>query len=740
LEFRTTIIDSLALDMSFGFSPSDIALLVRLAWKAVDNSRKACGAHDELSRELTTLHIVLQCLERESSNPQSLLCQTDDDRQKELEAILSGCEPTLNILDRILTKYNSLPEEKRRVTRMWKKFEFGNGEMQDLSKLRVQLATHTNAITLFLNLLSLGSQGKVEQHMSSSCAELRELRKSLNWIMASMQSSEKEGSSWTSHTGDDKEFWRTLRRELIQGGFPSNVIRKHRAVIRDYVMEIGSRGGFDEMDQSSSNYGGSEFRNSLVSKEDQSSPPQGSHAGKTTEDPAPNGDESDSMPIRGNILVDELFDQSKIVATSNIPEVSDVSPSISEAEKTKGAEMTEEAPAPFSSDVKPCQQCPEDLPSDLDYAKSSPDNSFILHPAWEFQRSRKPASPRPKAVRVDEMRFSGWSKWSTVFENTHEFFNLDSWDPRLSQILVCEMVFDPVSFCAWIHCNGIAYDQMLRTTNNSGWDEQIRGPLSIAGKLRDTVHVLERLKYFEIIVLQFFQDAERLANYQTDRPYQCQSNVSWMKQLYKGFSNLVLRTEYLMQSVRQVRRHEAGLPPFPSGPEEASMKESMFMQYIFQKGIQQPINLKGLRKLKTEWRFGMHRRSSIDFICALFGDSTCRLMTDCLMENMVAWRESFVSVWDHIVPPYDTLMLEWQVIIILYRKRFQIGGLYPVQDRKTKMVLGHSMRLVQSLLDQEPAGRPRHDWEVRVDIAIRQTARDLVSECKASRLSPYLGI
>jgi hypothetical protein len=46
------------------------------------NSRRACGAHDELTREVTSLHIVLQRLDTEIKKPMSLINRTNGGRKK----------------------------------------------------------------------------------------------------------------------------------------------------------------------------------------------------------------------------------------------------------------------------------------------------------------------------------------------------------------------------------------------------------------------------------------------------------------------------------------------------------------------------------------------------------------------------------------------------------------------------------------------------------------------------------
>ena len=157
----------------------------------------------------------------------------------------------LRTLDGILKKYNALSEEKRSVTKLWKKVQFGNGEMLDLAELRLKIATSTSALTLFLNLLSIGSQGKVESYMESQGDELKEMRRSLNWITASIQAKAPkagEGSILTTYAGDDKAIWKDFRRELIREGFSSEVLERHMGTIKDYVIELGNRGALDDVE------------------------------------------------------------------------------------------------------------------------------------------------------------------------------------------------------------------------------------------------------------------------------------------------------------------------------------------------------------------------------------------------------------------------------------------------------------------------------------------------------------
>jgi hypothetical protein len=233
--------------MSFGYSVGDFLALTQLAWKVVRSSRKACGTHDELTREVTSLHLVLHRLQFEVSKPESLINRKDDNRREELAVLSRDCNRVLRVLSQILEKYSALSDEERSFTKLWQRIRFGNGEMQDLTEIRQKISTYTSAITLFLNLLLIGSQGRVERYMDSQGGELKGMRDSLNWITESLQAKTREGSILTSYAEDDKAFWKDFRRELIKEGFSSAVLSRHKAVIKEYVMELGSRGALDDL-------------------------------------------------------------------------------------------------------------------------------------------------------------------------------------------------------------------------------------------------------------------------------------------------------------------------------------------------------------------------------------------------------------------------------------------------------------------------------------------------------------
>ncbi|KAK4690806.1 hypothetical protein P7C71_g6068, partial [Lecanoromycetidae sp. Uapishka_2] len=233
--------------MSFGYSVGDAVLITGLAWKTVQNARRACGEYDELTREVWSCHTVLRRFQRELEDANSTLNENED--CEELETILDGCKKVLRVLDIVLVKYSALSEEERSKRKLWQKIRFGNGKVEDIRDQRGQLTYHTHALSLYLNIHTAGSVGRVERQMKESGGDLKELRLAVNDITAHLLSADGnkgEGSILSTYSNDDKAVWKEFRRELVRDGFRSSVIRRHKDVIKAYIEEIGSRGLLDE--------------------------------------------------------------------------------------------------------------------------------------------------------------------------------------------------------------------------------------------------------------------------------------------------------------------------------------------------------------------------------------------------------------------------------------------------------------------------------------------------------------
>ena len=235
--------------MSFGYSISDVISLTQTVWNVVQNSRRACGEHDELTREVSSLHVVLKRLEHEVAKPENPVNKPGDSYWEELEFIASGCHRVLKVLDQILKKYNALSEEERSGRKLWQKIKFGNGQMADLADYRSKIVYYTSALSLWLNMISIGTMGSVEKQMNDAGGDLKEIKEAVNGITAHLIAKYRsEGSVLTAYPDDDKAIWKEFRRELIGDGFSSSVIGKHKHLIKAYIGELGARGLLDDAD------------------------------------------------------------------------------------------------------------------------------------------------------------------------------------------------------------------------------------------------------------------------------------------------------------------------------------------------------------------------------------------------------------------------------------------------------------------------------------------------------------
>ena len=235
--------------MSFGYSINDVISLTRTVWNVVQNTRKACGEHDELTREVSILHVVLKRLEHEVAKPENPVNKPDDSYWEELEFIASRCHRVLKELDQILKKYSALSEMERSGRKLWQKIKFGNGQMADLAEYRSKVVYYTSGLSLWLKMISIGTMGSVEKQMNDAGGDLKEIKEAVNGITAHLTAKDRpEGSVLTTYKGDDKAIWKEFRRDLIRDGFSSSVIGKHRHLIKAYIRELGDRGLLDDAD------------------------------------------------------------------------------------------------------------------------------------------------------------------------------------------------------------------------------------------------------------------------------------------------------------------------------------------------------------------------------------------------------------------------------------------------------------------------------------------------------------
>ncbi|CAD6440159.1 2791c622-aff8-4e39-aaf0-0d036e68079a [Sclerotinia trifoliorum] len=230
--------------MSFGESPSDIITVVAFCGELYRKCRAAGGEYDETTREVRGLHTVLKHLKSEVKDGDSPLNKDRSIWVRQLAPIISDCNFTLKQLNGLLFEYGRLfggsAVENGSSKISWDGKRFGNNEMDRLGAIRVKMTSHKTSLTVFLDTIQLQEQGNKEMGLSVQREQLDIILDKVDHIAARM--SHKGGTFMTSYEDGDKEIWKQFRRRLIAEGFSSDVLRKHKDVLRAYIRQMEQDG------------------------------------------------------------------------------------------------------------------------------------------------------------------------------------------------------------------------------------------------------------------------------------------------------------------------------------------------------------------------------------------------------------------------------------------------------------------------------------------------------------------
>ena len=228
--------------MSSGYGVNEVLALIQLSWNAVESATTASSKHDDLTREVSTVHDILAHVYTELSVPDASISRARSNSKAELQRYLAGCGTQLGIIHTVLVKFNALDADQKSGKQLWSKIRFANGKYQDLTEIRSRMATYSTAITMILRLISLGSRGKIERELSHQKGSLKGIRESVNLALAHINSTTRQKSLLIAYSNDSKAFWSRLRRELTNQGFSRFALNKKKDLILSYMKELDSRG------------------------------------------------------------------------------------------------------------------------------------------------------------------------------------------------------------------------------------------------------------------------------------------------------------------------------------------------------------------------------------------------------------------------------------------------------------------------------------------------------------------
>ncbi|KAF7877611.1 hypothetical protein EAF04_001283 [Stromatinia cepivora] len=240
--------------MSLDLGIGQVITLTQLSWDTLQNSIKAGDAYSYLTKELENLYTVLDSLQNRADYRTSLLNQENDGVLVRLHGILDGCYDMLEDVDKSLSKYNGLSEDRNRVKRLGLKIMFGNTTMKDMPEIRQRVASYASNIQLCLSMLLVNSLGKVEESTRNQMLETKRLRKEFRSFADSQrQNRVREKSNGirddvtvlTTHPNDDKAVWREFRRKAIESGYSSAFLDEHMLDLLNYMEKYGQEGALD---------------------------------------------------------------------------------------------------------------------------------------------------------------------------------------------------------------------------------------------------------------------------------------------------------------------------------------------------------------------------------------------------------------------------------------------------------------------------------------------------------------
>jgi hypothetical protein len=430
--------------MSFGYSVGDGLLLVQLAWSTIQGARRACGEYDELTVEVSSLHRVLQRLQQELTNPDSPVNRADDDRRQELDEFCVGAEQILKVMNAVLVKYNALADDKRSGKKLWQKIQFGNGETRDLVEIRQKLSVHTSAILMSLNLCSLGSLGRVENRLNNVDERFDGIERKVDWVVANMVLRNGEGSVWTSYADDEKPFWRELRHELVQEGFPSSALQNYKGLIKAYVKELGKLGVFDEnIDEENASAG---VANTNASEQEVGFQNKNSEAGPDTSPPVLNRQTVPQQPRSEHNHRDRA--EETVAPSMKEPKISSTSALRARIDNV----LDEDYVNSSTSHVPQASiQPPRHTKNRLVLRDTSPSGSS--HSVRELVLTILPLSSQEAISSLRNLDAPAVTVLNLRRYNPlYTYFNFSHWDLREELIPVAGNILDVYSLSRWIHC------------------------------------------------------------------------------------------------------------------------------------------------------------------------------------------------------------------------------------------------------------------------------------------------
>jgi len=226
--------------MSFGYGVSDCIAVGALAWNVYKSCKEAPESYGRISLEVLSLHAVLK--EAEETVFAQPLSPT---KQEHLKAVGDGCYCVLKDLDNLCKKYQSLGTQSKRT---WDCMRLGT---EDIAELRARLTSNTGLLTAWIMCVYLESPNGPHADGKSRSLSQANVEKKLNQFSQECREGKREASIISTQTSDtlsmnDKQLWRTIRKELEDIGITVAAFDANKYFIFEWFTNAIANGAFEE--------------------------------------------------------------------------------------------------------------------------------------------------------------------------------------------------------------------------------------------------------------------------------------------------------------------------------------------------------------------------------------------------------------------------------------------------------------------------------------------------------------
>ena len=225
-------------------SVSDLITVISLAKDTVQHCRHAPSDFAEASRVSQSLYLMLEGVKTEYQNLDSPL-HKDDRTRTDFAIHFKNCERSLKPLAELIVKHKRLSTSSIRI------IDRARFPKKDYLEYRGNLAFYTARLSEFLQMVGLGSLGRIEQKIEDIKGDLPIVMSKLDQMCAEFRIMGDRESLLSDHTDDEKFVWKTFRSKLNEAGFTSNVLREHEAAIFLRIRELTKCGLLDKDGSSS---------------------------------------------------------------------------------------------------------------------------------------------------------------------------------------------------------------------------------------------------------------------------------------------------------------------------------------------------------------------------------------------------------------------------------------------------------------------------------------------------------